>query len=68
MVALRPVEISFYKTNDRQCGRGFDALAQVVDKTVIPFFRKYVVPAAKCICVLICWKLPCQKLRMLFVV
>ena len=31
----------------RQRGRGFGALAQVIGRTVIPFLKKYVVPAAR---------------------
>ena len=30
-------------------GRGFGALAQVIGRTAIPFLRKYIVPAAKCV-------------------
>ena len=30
-----------------QTGRGFGALAQVIVRTAIPFFCKYVVPTAK---------------------
>ena len=47
MVALRQVEIPFYRGVDRQRGRGFGALAQVSGRTAIPFLRKYSVPAAK---------------------
>ena len=46
MVASREVEISFYRGVGRQRGRGFDALAQVILRTAIPFLRKYIVPAA----------------------
>ena len=49
MVASRLVEILYYRAFGRQRGRGFGALAQVIGKTVIPFLRQYVVPAAKCI-------------------
>ena len=47
MVASRQVEISYYRGVGRQRGRGFGALAQVVERTAIPFSRKYFVPAAK---------------------
>ena len=47
MVALRQVEISFYRGIGRQRGRGFGAFAQVIQKTAIPVLRKYIVPAAK---------------------
>ena len=40
----RQVEIPFYRGVGRQ---GFDALAQVIGRTAIPFLRKYIVPAAK---------------------
>ena len=46
MVASRQ-EIPFYRGIGRQRGRGFGALAQVIRGTAIPFFRKYIVPAAK---------------------
>ena len=47
MVASRQVEIPYYRGVGRQSGRGFGALAQVIGKTLIPFLRKYIVPAAK---------------------
>ena len=47
MVASRQVEIPYYKAVGRQRGRGFGALAQVIERTAIPFLRKYVFPAAK---------------------
>ena len=47
MVALRQVEIPYYRRVGRQRGRGFDALAQVIGRTAIPFLRKCIVPAAK---------------------
>ena len=47
MVASRQVEIPFYKGVGQQRGRGFDALAQVIGRTAIPFLRKYIVPAAE---------------------
>ncbi len=49
MVASRQVEITYYREVGRQRGRGFGALAQVIGRTAVPFLRKYVVPAAKCI-------------------
>ena len=47
MVASRLVEVPYYRGIDRQRGRGFDALAQVIGRTVIPFLRKYIIVAAK---------------------
>ena len=47
MVASRPVEIPFYRVIGRQRGRGFGALARIIGRTAIPFFREYFVPAAK---------------------
>ena len=47
MVASRQVEVPYYRAVERQRGRGFWALAQVIGRTAIPFLRKYVVPAAK---------------------
>ena len=47
MVALRQVEIPYYRAVGRQRGRGFGALPQVIGRTAIPILRKYVVPAAK---------------------
>ena len=47
MVALRQVEIPFYRGVGGERGPGFGALAQVIRRTAIPFLRKYIVPAAK---------------------
>ena len=47
MVASRKVEIPSYGSVGRKRGRGFGALAQVIGRTAIPFFRKNIVPAAK---------------------
>ena len=47
MVASRQVEIPFYRGIGRQLGRGFGALAQVIERTAIPFLRKYILPAPK---------------------
>ena len=49
MVASRQEEIAFYRGVGGQRGRGFSALAQVIGRTAIPFLRKYIVPAAKCV-------------------
>ena len=49
MVASRQVEIPHYRGVGRQRGRGFGALAQVIGRTAIPFLRKNIVPAAKCV-------------------
>ena len=40
-------EIPFFRVVGRQRGRGFDAPAQVIGRSAIPFLRKYIVPAAK---------------------
>ena len=47
MVASRQVERPFYRVIGRQRGRGLGVLAQVIQKTAIPFLRKYVVLAAE---------------------
>ena len=47
MVALRQIEIPYYRSFGRQRGRGYSALAQVIGRTTIPFLSKYIVPAAK---------------------
>ena len=47
MVALRQVEIPYYRGVGRERGREFGALAQVIGRTAIPFLRKKIVPAAK---------------------
>ena len=47
MVASRQVEVPYSRAVERQRGRGFGALAQVIGRTIIPFLRKHVVPAAK---------------------
>ena len=67
MVASRQVEIPFYRGIDRQRGRGFGALAQVIGRTAIPFLRKLSSQLQKAL-VLTCWKMPCQSLQMLLVV
>ena len=47
MVASRQLEIAFSRGIGQQRGRGFGALAQVIGRTVVPFLRKNIVPAAK---------------------
>ena len=47
MIALRQVEISFYRSIGPQRGRGFGALAQVIGRTAMPILCKKLVPAAK---------------------
>ena len=47
MVASSTLELPFYRGIGRQRGRGFGARVQVIGRTAIPFFRKYIVPAAK---------------------
>ena len=49
MVASGQVEITFHRGTGRQHGRGFGASAQVTGRTAIPFLRKFLVPAAKCV-------------------
>ena len=49
IVASRQVEIPYYRGVGRQKGRCFGALEQGIGRTAIPFFPKYVVPAAKSI-------------------
>ena len=45
MVASRQVEIPFYRDVGRQRGREFDAFAQVIGTTAVPFLRKYIAAA-----------------------
>ena len=47
MVSSNTLELPYYKGIERQKGRGFGALAQVIGRTAIPSWRKYIVPAAK---------------------
>ena len=47
MVASTEVEIPFYRGVGQQRGRGFGALAKVIGRTAILFFRKHIVRAAK---------------------
>ena len=47
IVASNTLELPYYKGIGRQKGRGFGAVAQVIERTDIPFLRKYIVPAAK---------------------
>ena len=47
MVASNTLELPYYKGINRQRGRGFGDLAQVLGKTAILDLRKYIVPAAK---------------------
>ena len=47
MVASRQVESPFYRSNGRQSRRGFGAVAQISERTTIPFFRENFVSAAK---------------------
>ena len=67
MVASKQVEITFYRGIGRQRGWGSSALAQPFGRTAIPFFRNYIVPAAKRVGVAF-WNLLCQRLQMLLVV
>ena len=46
MLASRQAENQFYRGVGRQLGRGFGALAQVIERTAIPLLRKPIVPAA----------------------
>ena len=47
MFTSRQVEIPLYRGTGRERGRRFEALAHIIGRTVIPFLRKYIVPAAK---------------------
>ena len=47
MLVSRQVEIPYYRGVGRQRAGGFGALAQVIGRTAIPIWRKYIVPAAK---------------------
>ena len=47
MVASSTLELPYYQGIARQRGRGFGALAQIFERTSIPFIRKNIVPAAK---------------------
>ena len=47
MVDPREVEFPYSRGVGRQRGRGFGALAQVIERTAIQFLRNYIVPAAK---------------------
>ena len=47
MVALRQVELTFYRGIGRQRGRSFSALARIFGRTAFPFMRKYIVSAAE---------------------
>ena len=47
IVDSRQVEIPFQRGVGCRRGRGFGALAKVFGRTVIPFLRNYIVPAAK---------------------
>ena len=40
MVASNTLQLPYYKGIGRQRGRGFGALAQVIGRTAIPFFKK----------------------------
>ena len=47
MVASNTLELPYCKGIECQRGRDFGGLAQVIGRTAIPFWRKYIVPAAK---------------------
>ena len=47
MVASRQAEIPFYRGIGPRRGGEFGVLAKVIERTAIPFLRKYNVPAAK---------------------
>ena len=49
MVASKQVEIPFHRSVCRKRGRGFGTLAQIIGRTAMPFLRKCIVPAAKCV-------------------
>ena len=45
MVASNILELPYYKSIERQIGRGFGALEQIIGRTAISFLRKYIIPA-----------------------
>ena len=47
MVASRQLEVTFYRSNGQERGRGLGALAQIFGRTAITLLRKKCVPAAK---------------------
>ena len=47
IVASNTLEFPYNKGIGHQRGRGFEALAQVIGRSAIPFLRKYILPAAK---------------------
>ena len=47
MVALRKIEVRFCKVVGGQRGWGLSALAQVIERTTLPFLRKHNLPAEK---------------------
>ena len=49
IVAKNTLELPYYRGIGHQRGCGFGALAQDIGRNVIPFLRKNVVPAAKCV-------------------
>ena len=40
-------DLTYFQGYARQRGRGLESLAQTIERTTIPFLRRYVVPAAK---------------------
>ena len=50
MVSSNNLELPHYRVIGSQRGRDFGALEQVIGRTAIPFFTKYIVPAAKRVC------------------
>ena len=49
MVAQNSADFPIFRGHARQRGRGFGALTQTLERTAIPFIKKYIVPAAKII-------------------
>ena len=47
MIASRQLEIPFCRGFGRQRGRGFGALVPVIERTALPFLRKYILRAAE---------------------
>ena len=47
MVASKELDLPYHKGVTRQRGRGFGALAQDIGRTVVPFVKELIVPAAR---------------------
>ena len=47
MIAQNSAVFPIFRGHARQRGRGFEAHAQILGRTAIPFIKNYIVPAAK---------------------